>query len=400
VKDYYQILGIPRSASNARIKEAFKKLALQYHPDRNPDNKASEEIFKEITHAYDVLTDPDKKARYDLLIQYSESTASYKSATHHAPQSSYNPYAQRPYPSPKNYRYKFDRNYLRNQLLAFGFVFCVAILVLSFQAAYDFRLRKERERIESWRQKRIEAAVINFDNGLVVTAMDTLQKMIKEFPGEFSIKDKKNQLLKEVRKKAERNFDSKNYASAANFFRIARDYEEPYLLNLDVHFKLAQSYENLEEFELAAEAINYVLSRDSENIGLNLQLANLYNNRLNEPEKALEYFDIARDKIRDFLSSVYGRAYELVIDPAKTPELYYLVYKGRGMANSKLGNYSEAIKDFNWAIFFRPQNGEDYFLRAQNYYAINDAMHSCRDLNEALSKGYEPAIQDLANKCK
>jgi molecular chaperone DnaJ len=65
-KDYYEILGIKRDASQDEIKKAFRKLALKYHPDANPDNKEeAEEKFKEIGEAYAILSDTEKKARYD-----------------------------------------------------------------------------------------------------------------------------------------------------------------------------------------------------------------------------------------------------------------------------------------------------------------------------------------------
>ncbi len=63
--DYYEILGVPRDASIDEIKRAFRKLALKYHPDRNPDPQAAEK-FKLITQAYQVLSDPDKRRQYDL----------------------------------------------------------------------------------------------------------------------------------------------------------------------------------------------------------------------------------------------------------------------------------------------------------------------------------------------
>jgi molecular chaperone DnaJ len=64
-KDYYEILGLDRNAADEDIKKAFRKLALQYHPDRNPGDKAAEEKFKEINEAYQVLSDADKRAQYD-----------------------------------------------------------------------------------------------------------------------------------------------------------------------------------------------------------------------------------------------------------------------------------------------------------------------------------------------
>jgi curved DNA-binding protein len=66
-KDYYQILGVERSASGDDVRKAYRKLAMQYHPDRNPGNKQAEEKFKEINEAYQVLSDPQKRARFDQL---------------------------------------------------------------------------------------------------------------------------------------------------------------------------------------------------------------------------------------------------------------------------------------------------------------------------------------------
>jgi curved DNA-binding protein len=66
-KDYYKILGVERSAGPDEIRKAYRKLAMQYHPDRNPDDKQAEEKFKEINEAYQVLSDPQKRTRYDQL---------------------------------------------------------------------------------------------------------------------------------------------------------------------------------------------------------------------------------------------------------------------------------------------------------------------------------------------
>ena len=64
-RDYYEVLGIPRGAGEDEIKKAYRKLALQHHPDRNPGDKSAEARFKEATEAYEVLRDQEKRARYD-----------------------------------------------------------------------------------------------------------------------------------------------------------------------------------------------------------------------------------------------------------------------------------------------------------------------------------------------
>ncbi|HLP18925.1 MAG TPA: DnaJ domain-containing protein, partial [Chitinophagales bacterium] len=64
-RDYYEILGVTKTASAEEIKKAYRKVALQFHPDRNQGDKKAEEKFKEAAEAYEILSDPQKKGKYD-----------------------------------------------------------------------------------------------------------------------------------------------------------------------------------------------------------------------------------------------------------------------------------------------------------------------------------------------
>src|SRR5713101_4563113 len=69
-KDYYKTLGVSKNATEKEIRQAYRKLARQYHPDVNPGDKAAEEKFKEINEANEVLSDPEKRKKYDELSSY------------------------------------------------------------------------------------------------------------------------------------------------------------------------------------------------------------------------------------------------------------------------------------------------------------------------------------------
>src|SRR5687767_2957779 len=66
-KDYYKALGVPRTASQSEVKKAFRKLARELHPDKNPGDKTAERRFKDVNEAHAVLSDPDKRKQYDTL---------------------------------------------------------------------------------------------------------------------------------------------------------------------------------------------------------------------------------------------------------------------------------------------------------------------------------------------
>ena len=68
-RDYYEVLGVDKSADDATLKKAYRQLAKKYHPDVNPGDKEAEAKFKEATEAYSVLSDPDKRRQYDQLLK-------------------------------------------------------------------------------------------------------------------------------------------------------------------------------------------------------------------------------------------------------------------------------------------------------------------------------------------
>ena len=80
-RDYYDVLGVPKNASPEELKSAYRKLAVKYHPDKNPDNKTAEEKFKEASEAYGILSDKSKKENRGVSASFNETGRSYLQVT-------------------------------------------------------------------------------------------------------------------------------------------------------------------------------------------------------------------------------------------------------------------------------------------------------------------------------
>ncbi len=126
--DYYQILGVDKGASNQQIKTAFKKLALQYHPDRNPGNSTAEDKFKQINEAYQVLSQADTKLLYDLKLNGQYIPQKHVYPTYHQ-QSEYTHTQSQS--RPRYYTPVYTKQQLRKVYVA-GVAFFVLIFIFSY----------------------------------------------------------------------------------------------------------------------------------------------------------------------------------------------------------------------------------------------------------------------------
>ncbi len=403
MQDYYDILGVPSTASGDDIRKAYKKLALIYHPDRNPGDIVAEEKFKLINEAYQTLSDPIKKNRYDFLREYGTGASALFDTVEHQRRyerpRTYPPYAR--YYSPDQggqfTQYKVDKKYFRDLFVTLGLFFLISTLIVGF---YEFQeYMADRQILEIRQQNHIvlQEARANFVNGAYREALDKVSTLSIRYPYQSTYRKELKGMMTQLADLAQTQFDAGQYVRAAQHYEILKDFEEP--MNLNTWYRIAMCHYKAKDFRKAIHSMDYILMRDRQNIPLLLQIASIYDNDLNQPEQALGYYDEAKLLFKKFQSTSYGEAFELIMPASETPDIYFELFVKRADLHMRLDNYEEAIKDCNWAILLRPERVAPYLMRARAFSWENVAYRACQDWESAAALGSHEAERLLGQHC-
>lgn len=187
MKDYYEIMKVSRRATDAEIKKAFRKLANQYHPDKNPSREA-EALFKEINEAYEILSDPASRLAYDQRLT-GPSFHTYQSPNQRQPTRSYRPPTERVVLQNSLLRYS-------RLLFYFGCLWCSVLVVDYTMPAYDLEEQVVTD------MSRVSRASYNQPTKLLVTngnhSFDITAGEMKHFPRGTSVHIYRSSLLSAI----------------------------------------------------------------------------------------------------------------------------------------------------------------------------------------------------------
>lgn len=395
--DYYQVLGVNRGADLTEIKAAYKKLALKYHPDKNPNNPAAEEYFKHVNTAYQVLSDPYKKASYDLKLNYAE----HRSTTPSRPQphpyrrpaeekSVYDRYGKFSWKNAPKYKeapaYRIDKNYVKIQALTLFTVFALAFIIMGVYKLNNYYEEQELREIQRKNELAVSKARDMFNSGNYEEAIDEITRLIREQPIEHMFYEAKENMIDSLSKSASNKFETQQYSAAINDLEVLKEYQKP--MRIGTWEMLATSYHALAEYRKAVHAYEYILMRDENNIELIMKIGDIYLEKLDMTEKAWDYYTEARFKFKEFQNNSYGEAFELIVPLTNFSEEYFQMFYKRGKLNIELEKFEDAIHDFNWAVSIRPTYAEPYYLRALCRYKTSNNSRACDDLKKANENGY------------
>ena len=380
--NYYAILDIDRNANSTEIRAAYKRQAMEYHPDRNAGDKEAEEKFKIVNEAYHVLSDPLKKAKYDSWLD--PDTPDEFSYEYWREVRKRRYYAYR---RAQSSVYRIDRNYYQVQALAFlVFLFISGVCFgMIHTVNYFIDLRQANQ----WRENSLQLKQVNalFDAGQFNEAFSLIKGLKKEEPFEFRFTFAQDSLLSELRVRAEHEFNNKNFEKASHYYTILGKEENP--VRMETLRKIASCQYYLGKFGESLNPLKQLLNQQPWNLDLVYQISMINLERLDNKQEALHYLTMGKKLFKKNLTDVYGSAFEVVMDPGDVPEIYYYIFIARAKANMGLQNYAEAITDCNWAITLRGANPEPYHLRAMSKFRNSRYRSGCEDLTKASALGLD-----------
>lgn len=384
--DYYHILGLPQTANAAQIRSAFKRLAMQYHPDKNPHNPVAEEIFKQINEAYHILSDPLKKARYDSRFYTYETQTSTQAAEEHWREVRRRQHqARRPYTPPQKTQYETGSNYFKIQGLAFLVFIVLSGISFGIVHLASFLFNQHLASIHRENVLKAKQASALFGAGKIDEAITQIIVLHRDFPMEHVFRNAHDSLVNEIGEMADENFTRRNFKNALYYYQFYKKYQERgHTKTLE---RIAVCQYNTAMYAEALLSLKQLHSEQPWSLELIYQIATLNLRHLNNTTEAMFYLNMGEKAFRENMTDIYGEAFMVMLDPKTLPNLYYEIFVLKANTEITLSDFAEAAPDLELAIYLRPARPEGYVSRARLNIALEKYKVVCADLRKAKELG-------------
>lgn len=411
MRTHYDVLGISSSSSSEEIKAAYKRLAIKYHPDKNPGDGVAEEQFKEVNNSYQVLSDPQQRSTYDFLItfQYSDASSSEANSTYSSGSGYNSPYTQTSSESEPKYTYRKKtqtrRRYSKEKEERIALIWVAAFLGVVFflvVGAGAISSYKEEQRKQEANEKKLAVfgkAMSFFQEKNYEAALSELQAIIFQQP---SSKDEATAFMQDVisavSKAADDAFERKSYNECLQLLLLLESYED---VDSNRHyFRLAFCYKEADQLESAISTLKYILENDNRNISAMARIGAIYSEDLKNYSEGLGWYNQACNiVVRDY-QQTYGKAFSMLVPPSSTPESHYTLFFSRAKAYYNLGKYKEATEDINWVTFLRPKKSNPYVLQGDCFQKLHQNQNACNAWQKASDLGNTEANRKYSQYCR
>jgi len=380
--NYYHILGLNENATSDEIKRAFKKLAVQYHPDKHPGRLEMEEKFKEINEAHQVLSDPYEKSRFDLKLKYQQFTPPEPTFQSAYPRSNYH----RRYTRHRYYGRVDHKTNIKATAYAFGITFILALIIMSGIWAKDaYDAKQLAEMIAERRELYLEARS-NFEKEKYDMAFEQMSTFTYFRSDEKDIRAFKESMIGKMISFGNDSFLNDNYYAAIRYFEMIQEFQpdNPFY---EERKKLAEAYRKTEQFEKARKIVEGLLVNEFEIIGSLVFLADTYKEQNNFGE-AKTYYDVGHTVAKKGYEAFFGKGYPIVIKNEYLPDSHYHLYSGIADNYLKMENYQMAIKAAEWNKYVWPDSADAYIVSGHAYFKLGQSTVACEEYIQAMNRGW------------
>lgn len=371
---YYVILGISETATEAEIKSAYKRQAVQYHPDKHQGNSEMEERFKEINAAYQVLSNPYERARHDLQIKFGYSSETYAQPETYTPPV----YRKKRDYAPREIDWKENA---RATAYAFGFTFFIAIIVMSgigLKTLYD---NKQLDNLLLERRTQFDSARYFHSKGELEATFNLINGLGAFMDGERDMMDFKDELVKSVQEKGVQYFKDSEFESAVYFIELLERHTEVKTLSLKEN--LAVSYRELDQPEKSIEVYTQLLMLGYRNLSTYVEMAHIYRDELKDMETALSLFEKANEVAKNYYKSIWGEAYIITLSGNQLSEVHWDLYTGLANMYLLTGYPEKAVDATRWNIQVWPNRSENFMIASKGYESLGNIDMACERLYQA-----------------
>lgn len=341
--NYYHILGLENFASKEAIKNAYRKLAKKYHPDRNPGHPQLEEQFKLISRAYHILSDPVKKQQFD-----------YQLLAPRTPR-------QRPrYSRPATYYSREKRQYTPMAWMygkIFIILFVMAVVLIPLALIYRSSVNSYEKGMEAYHKGNHYEALTYFNRAITLFGGGSEGAAIKA--AEICI------------------YEQKDYKQALYFINRGLKYAEKQDRIARLYYLKALTFRGLERYDEASQSLLRADSLHFPHDSIQLQLGLLNAFSLNNCDQARTNFNYLIRRNSHLETAWFG--------------------KGWCEYNQRM--YDSAVSSYSRVIAINPDNSVAWYFRGINFLSMEDSTAACNDLYEAMQLGYSRAEGSFEHYC-
>jgi len=399
---HYHTLGLDTTASAEEVRQAYRRLAVKYHPDKNPGDRQAEERFKRVNEAYQVLSDPAKKASYDLKINYQTAQQAYRTYQRYSPPPP-NP-AQGKW-SPHGYRYKQRKGPIRNfspqeerksTYFAFGFVGVVAVIVVILVQINKAYLAKQMAEREARRDELVIQMQDYCLRGEVDSAVWSVRQLQREGFLVGEEEDARERVMAQLYRLAKSSFQDKDYPATVYYGTLVNEGwpREPVR---DLNLWMAKSHVQLGEKDKALQRLDSLMVHYPYDVMPYMEAARLV--KEDRPMDALRYYIDAISIITSQYKARYGEGYMLVMSPSEVPSYHFEIFLEVGKAYIEEMDYAMGENLLRWAVHINRKHEEGYRWLAECYTRKGEPSRGCQVIRRAISRGYLSRTTPLTSYC-